>query len=222
MTRILGIETSTAAGSLALVEDGRLLREAEIDTRLDHSARLLPALDELLGRAGWTRGDLDAVAAGLGPGSFTGIRVGLAAGQGLALGWSIPLVGIGGFPALVRGSAFESGTVVPLLDGGRGRIYGGRYRKTGFRIEELVPPRLVGEGELEELVRGAGVVTPDGPRLRPRLEALEVRDWEESFPRAFLIAVLAGERLKIDPADRLHSAEPIYLSEYTCRNKAKG
>ncbi len=221
MARILGIETSTAAGSLALIEDGRPVREAEIDTRLNHSARLLPALDELLGRAGWSGGDLDAVAAGLGPGSFTGIRVGLAAGQGLALGWSIPLVGIGGLPALVRGSAFESGTVVPLLDGGRGRIYGGRYRKNGSRVEELVPPRVVGEGELEDLVRGAGVVTPDGPRLRPRLEALGVRDWEESFPRAFWIAVLAGESLETDSADRLHTAEPIYLSEYSYRGKGK-
>ncbi len=215
MSRIIGIETSTAAGSLALVEDGRPVREAEIDTRLDHSARLLPALDELLGRAGWRGDDLAAVAVGLGPGSFTGIRVGLAAGQGLALGWSIPLFGIGGFPALVRGSAFESGTVVPLLDGGRGRIYGGRYRKNGARLEELIPPRVVGEGDLEELIRGAGIVTPDGPGLRPRLEALGVMEWEESFPRAFWIAVLAGERLETGPADRLHTAEPIYLSEYT-------
>ncbi len=221
MSRIIGIETSTAAGSLALVEDGRLVREAEIDTRLDHSARLLPALDELLGRTGWTGDDLDAVAVGLGPGSFTGIRVGLAAGQGLALGWSIPLVGIGGFPALVRGSSLASGSVVPLLDGGRGRIYGGRYRKNGWRVEELVPPRPVGAGELEALVRGAGIVTPDGSRLRPRLEKLGVRDWEEAFPRAFWIAVLAGEKLETGPADRLPAAEPIYLSEYTCRHKAK-
>ncbi len=219
MARILGIETSTAAGSLALAEDGRLVLEAEIDTSLNHSARLLPVLDGLLKGAGWKVGDLAAVGVGLGPGSFTGIRVGLAAGQGLAFGCSIPLVGVGGFPALVRGSALKSGIVVPLLDGGRGRIYGGRYKKNGSGMEELVPPRVVGEGELADLARGGRIVTPDGDRLRPSLELLGIREWEESSPRAGAIALLAGERLQTDPADQLHTAEPIYLSELNFREK---
>jgi len=213
MGRVLGLETSTAAGSLALVEDGRTVGESEIDTRLDHSARLLPTLDKLLRWAGWEVADLDAVAVGLGPGSFTGIRVGLAAAQGLALGGSIPLFGVGSFPALVRGSVLDKGIVVPLLDAGRGRIYGGRYSRNGSGIEELLPPRVIGEDGLEELVRGAHIVTPDGPRFRPILEALGVREWEEGFPRARWIAGLAGERMEYDPTDELHTAEPIYLSE---------
>ncbi len=213
MTRVLGIETSTRAGSLALAEGGRLVREAEIDTRLNHSARLLPVLDELLHAAGWEVGDLGGVGVGLGPGSFTGIRVGLAAAQGLALAGLIPLVGVGSFPALVRGSAPKQGIVVPLLDGGRGRIYGGRYRKNGSAVEELNPPRVIGVGELEELVRGGHIVTPDLPRLRARLEALEFRDWEESVPRAREIALLAGEKMATAPGDELCLAEPVYLSE---------
>jgi len=212
MAKILGIETSTAAGTLALVEAGRAAGEAEIDTRLNHSARLLPALDELLRGAGWEIGDLDGVGAGLGPGSFTGIRVGLAAARGLALGGSIPLVGIGSIFALVRGSAAEEGIVIPLLDGGGGRIYGGCSRKTGFAVEELAPPRVIGEGELEDLARGGHIITPDGARLRPRLEELGIREWEDAFPRALEIALLTEEKMKNDPADQLQNADPIYLS----------
>lgn len=219
MARVLGIETSTSAGSLALAEAGRLIREAQIDTLLNHSARLLPVLDGLLKGAGWEVGDLDAVGVGLGPGSFTGIRVGLAAAQGLAFGGSIPLVGVGSFPALVRGCALERGIIVPLLDGGRGMIYGGRYEKKGLELMELVPPRVVGEGELEALLAGGHIVTPDGDRLRPRLEAIGVRGWEDAFPRALWIAVLAGERLQTGAVDQLHTAEPIYLSELNYSRK---
>jgi tRNA threonylcarbamoyladenosine biosynthesis protein TsaB len=219
MARILGIETSTAAGSLALAEDGRAVRQAQIDTRLNHSARLLPVLDELLRRTGWGIEELDGVGVGVGPGSFTGIRVGLAAGQGLAFGCSIPLVGIGSFPALVRGSALKRGIIVPLLDGGRGRIYGARYRKNGTAIEELVPPRVIREGELEDLVAGGHIVTPDGPRLRPRLETMRIKTWESAFPRALLIAILTGERLQTDATDQLHTVEPIYLTKLNFREK---
>ncbi|MDP8235610.1 MAG: tRNA (adenosine(37)-N6)-threonylcarbamoyltransferase complex dimerization subunit type 1 TsaB [Candidatus Erginobacter occultus] len=213
MARILGIETSTAAGSLALVEDGRRAGEAEIDTRLNHSACLLPVLDELLRRAGWEVSDLDGVGVGVGPGSFTGIRVGLAAGQGLALGAAIPLVGVGSFPALARSSAVGEGIVVALLDGGRGRIYGARYRKSGSSTEELVPPRVIAAEELAELVRGGRIITPDGLRLRARLEAIGIGEWEDAHPRALEIALLTGEKLKTDPTDQLYTAEPIYLSE---------
>jgi tRNA threonylcarbamoyladenosine biosynthesis protein TsaB len=219
MARILGIETSTAAGSLALVEDGRRIGEAEIDTRLNHSARLLPVLDELLRRAGWTVSDLGGVGVGVGPGSFTGIRVGLAAGQGLALGAAIPLVGVGSFPALVRSRSVGEGIVVALLDGGRGRIYGARYRKSGSLFKELLPPRVIAAEELADLVQGGRIITPDGLRLQSRLEAIGIRGWEEAYPRALEIAILAGEELKTDPTDQLYTAEPIYLSKLNYQSR---
>ncbi len=219
MNRILGIETSTAVGSLALVEEGRKVGEAEIDTRLNHSARLLPSLDDLLRRVGWKVSDLDGVGVGVGPGSFTGIRVGLAAAQGLALGASIPLVGIGSFPALARGSALKEGIVVTLLDGGRGRIYGARYRQNGAGIAELSPPRVIEEGKLTELVGDGWIITPDGIRLRDRLEEIGVREWEDSHPRALEIAFLAGEKLLTDPSDQLLAAEPLYLSRLNYARK---
>ncbi len=219
--KVLGIETSTAAGSLALVEDGGIKARATIDTHLSHSALLIPILDDLLDGAGWSVGDLEGIGAGLGPGSFTGIRVGLAAARGLACGCSIPLAGIGSFPAMVRGISLREGVVVALLDGGRGRIYGARYRKDGPAVEELIPPRVVQVREIEEFCRDALIVTPDRDRIPAFRDAAAGKiggaPWEKSFPRAEWIAILAEERLR--EGIETPPAEPIYLSEYWNKKK---
>lgn len=212
--KILGIETSTKMGSLVLVEDGSPVAGAEIDTRRKQSSRLIPVLDKLLRGAGWQIDELDGVGVGLGPGSFTGIRVGLAAGQGLAFGVSIPLVGIGSFPAMVRGSSAPDGPVTVLMAGGPKRIYGGGYRKSGDNIEEIIPPKVISSGELEEMCRGSWIVSPRGERWKKELEEGEITGGENSFPRARWIAILAEEKIKLSPVNEIETAAPIYLSQY--------
>ena len=212
--KILGIETSTKVGSLALVDNGELVAGDDIDTRLSHSSRLIPILDSILKKAGWGIGDLDGVGVGLGPGSFTGIRVGLAAGQGLAFGTAMPLAGIGSFQAMVRGSSVPDVIHVPLRDGGRGRIYGGRYRKTADIIEELIAPMIVPPGELEEFCRGGWIVSPQWEELMVRLKNTGIAGGENSFPRARWVAILTEEKLRVDPTTEIESASPIYLSAY--------
>jgi len=212
--KILGIETSGKIGSLALVEDGRIIADSTIDIALSHSSRLIPILDSILREAGWNIGDLDGVGVGLGPGSFTGIRVGLAAGQGIAFGTGIPLTGIGSFPAMVRGSSIPDGIHIPLRDGGRGRIYGGRYRKTSDTIEELIAPMIVPPEELEEFCRGGWIVSPRWEEFMVRLKNTGIAGGENSFPRARWVAILTEEKLRVDPITEIESASPIYLSQY--------
>jgi len=121
--KILGIETSTETGSLALLEGGETRARAEIDTHERHSARIIPILDRLLAEAGWTVDELEAVGAGLGPGSFTGIRVGLAVARGLSFALKIPLKGVSSFEALARGTEGEGriaagGSILPSMKNG--------------------------------------------------------------------------------------------------------
>jgi len=212
--KILGIETSVKIGSLALLDGEDLAARSDIDTEMNHSARLVPVLNQLLRIAGWKIGDLDGVGVGLGPGSFTGIRVGLAAGEGVAYGASIPLAGIGSFQAMVRGSSAPDGPVVTLLDGGRGRIYGAGYKKIGDDTEETVSPRLVSAGEIESLCRGAWIVTPRWREWKQESKGWEISGGENGFPRARWVAILAGEKLKKNPLGELETATPIYLSQY--------
>ena len=212
--KILGIETSTDVGSLALVEGKNVLARGDIDTHLRHSSRLIPLLDELLREAGWTAEELEGIGVGLGPGSFTGIRVGLAVGRGLAYGLKIPLAGAGSFAALARAVAAGNGRVVVISDARRGRLYGALYEKNGNLIRELKAPRLINNAEAIAWSGGASVVSPHWKRLRSVLPGVSGR---EVFPRAEWVARITEERLKNDSEVDPEELKPIYLSSYSSK-----
>jgi tRNA threonylcarbamoyladenosine biosynthesis protein TsaB len=118
--RTLVIETATAACSVALVEDGRVVDARHVVVGRGHAERLLPMIAELDrgGRA-------DAIRVDCGPGSFTGIRVGLAAAKGLGLGWGVPVAGFGALP-LVAVRAFadtDAATLAVVMEGGHGEVF---------------------------------------------------------------------------------------------------
>lgn len=143
MTRWIALDTSTWWGGVALLEeDGGEVREiAEVRffVRDSHAARLLGAVDAALAAAGWRREELDAFAAVRGPGSFTGVRVGLGLLAGLAVASGKPCVGVDALESLAE--AFGSATAerVPLLDASRGEVYGARYDASSS------PPRAMRE-----------------------------------------------------------------------------
>lgn len=156
---ILGLDTATLTLSLALVErdpDGRdrVLEERAFPPPTPHSSLLPAQIEALLGRAGHSLDDLDAIVVGLGPGSFTGLRIGLATARALAFARHIPLVGASSLEAMARAAAqegnLEAGALlVPLFDARKGEVYGGFFRVTDHGmasdlLEFVMPPeRLV-------------------------------------------------------------------------------
>ena len=141
---VLGIDTSTRAGSVAVVEGERLLGAVDVAGALDHSRRLLPAVDLLLAGLGLGPGDLGGIAVTRGPGSFTGVRVGLATARGLARSAGVPSVGISTLEALAASiDPPPSGTwVCPWVDAGRGEIYAAAYDPSDRRDLERVGPSV--------------------------------------------------------------------------------
>lgn len=212
---LLGIETSTEVGSLALLQGGEVRASEKIDTYLSHSAHLLSRLDSLLRRVGVRVNDLEGIGVGLGPGSFTGLRVGLAAGKGLAYALKIPLAGVSSFAALAQQFIEPGGTVAVISDARRGRLYGALYRREGGELRDLKPPAIISYDEIVKFASGALIVSPHWDRLRPRWEEEggELRG-KQAFPRAEEVAALAEEKLKKNPAGEISSAAPIYLSTY--------
>lgn len=101
--RVLAIETSSVRGSVALVEDDQIVASAHHEEASRHGERLLPLIDEALAASGWSRSSIDRLGVGVGPGSFTGLRVGIALATGLALGLGVPLVGVGSLRAIAAG-----------------------------------------------------------------------------------------------------------------------
>ena len=132
--RVLAVETSTLAGGVAILDGDRVVGEYLLDVRVTHSERLMVAIDRVLGDASVAIGDLDGVAVAVGPGSFTGLRIGLGTVKGLVFGRSIPVAGVPTLDAMAAGIPFSGLPVVPVLTARRNEVYTSRYRWDGARM----------------------------------------------------------------------------------------
>lgn len=146
--RILALETSAKAVSAAVSEDGRILASGYLDTGLTHSRTLMPVVEALLKNAGLTVRDCDAMAAAVGPGSFTGIRIGVAAAKGLAFAADKPVVGVSTLAAMARNVAFSDGLVVCAMDARRRQVYNALFQAREGRLTRLTEDRAI---SLEDL-----------------------------------------------------------------------
>lgn len=149
--RVLAFETSTRRGSCALWEGDRLVKEACHEVPNAHGEQLPRLLEACIVETGWSRSSLDRIAVGIGPGSFTGLRVGIALAQGIALGLTRPLVGIGSLEALAWAGAGE--LRVALIDARRGELFVQIYGRDDAPLSEaLALPREEVVGWLAERV----------------------------------------------------------------------
>lgn len=166
--KILALETSAKAVSAAVTEDGRVLCSGYQDTGLTHSRTLMPIVEGILKNTGLTMADIDAVAAAVGPGSFTGIRIGVAAAKGLAFAADKPVVGVSTLSAMARNAAFAGGLVVCAMDARRSQVYNALFDAEDGALTRLTPDRAIGLAELAEELRGdprPKTLVGDGARL---------------------------------------------------------
>ncbi|ANM32462.1 hypothetical protein ABI59_23905 [Acidobacteria bacterium Mor1] len=145
--RVVGIDTSSWWGSLALVEaeEGEPLRtvaDVGLAVRKSHTSHLLALLETLLEHAGWSKSSIDGYAASRGPGSFTGVRVGLGTVRGLALAADRPALGVVTLEAMAESMGPAEIDRVPMLDAGRGEVYFGRYDAASCPPREIEPPTV--------------------------------------------------------------------------------
>jgi tRNA threonylcarbamoyladenosine biosynthesis protein TsaB len=126
--KYLTIDTTTKATAVSLAEDGCLIAEGFLHTSKTHSERLIPMLDQLLVAASWKMQELEMIGVVRGPGSFTGIRIGIATAQGLAQVLKIPLLGVLSLDTLAWAGLGRSEDIVPILDARKNEWYTARYR----------------------------------------------------------------------------------------------
>ena len=165
---ILAFETSAKAASAALLQDGTLLGEHYCNTGLTHSQTLLPMAQEVLSACGKTVEQLDAVAVAAGPGSFTGVRIGVAAAKGLAWGREIPCYGVSTLEAMALSLGVWEGTVCCVMDARRNQVYNALFQAREGKLTRLTEDRAIALADLElELARFGGPVflTGDGSVL---------------------------------------------------------
>lgn len=140
--KTLSIDTSSPRGSVALLHGPEVIAELRILSQETHSARLLSAVDYLLKSVGWTLQSLDLIAAGIGPGSFTGIRIGVSTALGLAQSLSCDFAGISGLDALAHEFPCPAGRVGIIMDAQRSQVYYAEYHVVRGKLRIAGKPAL--------------------------------------------------------------------------------
>jgi tRNA threonylcarbamoyladenosine biosynthesis protein TsaB len=148
----LSIDTASEVSSVALSREGALEAEITWRCRRNHTRELLPAIERLLGQSGASKGDLTAVFVCLGPGMYTGLRVGVSTAQGLAYALKLPVVGVGRLELDAYGQAAFPGRIVAVHRAGRGELAWAAYRSRPWR--ELTAPRLDWPADVVGKARG--------------------------------------------------------------------
>ncbi len=225
MTRILAIDTATEACSAALWQDGELLSRYQVAPR-GHTDLILPMVAELLAEAELSLGQLDALAFGRGPGSFTGVRITLGIAQGLAFGADLPLLGVSNLQALAQGAHRACGgeRVLAAIDARMGEIYVGGYRleqglMVGTDEEQVLAPAqfLATASDHWQWGVGTGFVTYAElmARVDGRCESVPFPEARDLLPQA---AHLWHQGLGVSAAD----ARPVYLRDKVTWQKLPG
>ncbi|MBN2195817.1 MAG: tRNA (adenosine(37)-N6)-threonylcarbamoyltransferase complex dimerization subunit type 1 TsaB [Polyangiaceae bacterium] len=207
---------------MALAEDGRLVCRRAHEEPNAHAERLLALIEELMGEAGWTAASVERVGVGIGPGSFTGVRVGMALAQGIALGLGVPVVGVPSLAAMARAVPPDiAGRRLACLDARRGEIFIGLFESTltsprppGVLPRDDLPTlveKLLSDGPLVvvgEVASELGILPPLPQAAKPPARLLRYDAEDAELPDARWIADLAA----IDPAMET-AAEPLYVRE---------
>ena len=152
--KILALETSAKAVSAAITEDGRVLASGYQDTGLTHSRTLMPIVEHLFQNTGLSLESVDAIAVAVGPGSFTGIRIGVSSAKGLAFALDKPAVGVSTLAAMARNAAFAGGLIVCAMDARRQQVYNALFAGEDGVLTRLTPDRAVSLADLAEELRG--------------------------------------------------------------------
>lgn len=215
--RVLAIETSTEIASVAVMIDGRVTAERASEARARHGETLLPLLAEALAESGIAKADVDLVAVGLGPGSFTGTRVGVAIAKGLALGLDRPLVGVVSLLAMSRD--VPGRWLAPAIDAYKGEVYVALFEREGNALVERVAPfhdlperaaariRAAHAGELVSF----GTAIARHPAFSEALGAMLVDSHD--VPTASAVAREGLARFVAHGPDDRASLEPAYVRD---------
>lgn len=166
--KILSLETSAKAVSAAVSEEGRVLAYAYQNVGLTHSVTLMPMVDAMLQNAGMTPADMDCIAVACGPGSFTGLRIGVSAAKGLAWALEKPCCAVSTLEAMAYNAALHTGTVVCAMDARRSQIYNAVFHCRDGVLTRRTPDRAIGLSELAEELKNdenPKIIVGDGATL---------------------------------------------------------
>ncbi len=176
--KVLALESSATACSVALCENERLIAQTFQNSGLTHSRTLMPMAENLLAACGHRGEDVDVVAVAAGPGSFTGLRIGAATAKGLGWAWEKPCAACSTLESMAWNLAHTEGIVVAAMDARRNQIYNAVFRAEGGTLLRLCPDRAISLSEVEAELKnlpGKKILVGDGAQLC-------YNEWQERVP----------------------------------------
>lgn len=229
-TRILAIDTATEACSVALWNNGEKHALFEICPR-EHTQRILPMVQQILAESGVSLNQLDALAFGRGPGSFTGVRIGIGIAQGLAMGADLPMIGVSTLATMAQGAFRQMGAtqVLAAIDARMGEVYWGQYQRqndgvwVGETTEAVFTPERAQQnvmalaGEWASVGTGWGTY-PDMAAATP----IMLVDGQITLPQAEDMLPLALVDFALGKMTAVENAQPTYLRNEVTWKKLPG
>ena len=214
---ILALDSSASPASAALLEDGKILSEFYINTKQTHSQTLMPMAEAVLRLSAKTLDDVDCLAVSAGPGSFTGVRIGVSCVKGLAMARNIPCAGVSTLRAMAENARGMDGVVCAVMDARCGQVYNALFRVENGEIERLCADRALPISELYAECKAYGdklLLVGDGAALcHKTFSAFGARllQPQQQFQRASGVAIAAQEQLCAGQTVTPDALMPIYL-----------
>lgn len=214
---ILGIETSTMTGSVAILKEDRVLAEYTLHTPQTHTERLLHTIHQTLQAVSLSVRDLDGIAVSAGPGSFTGLRIGVTTAKSIAYSIRKPVAAIPSLDALASQYLFCNTLICPMIDARKKEVYAAFYRNSGAQVQRLSEYAVVQPEDFVREITEPALFLGDGVfPYRPVIERLLgeqaiFADPVHLLPRGSCIAKLGYDRFKRGEQDDCFALTPVYL-----------
>jgi tRNA threonylcarbamoyladenosine biosynthesis protein TsaB len=215
---VLGIDTAGPASGVALVAAGEVVASLAVRQTSVFARPLLRSIDRLLEWTGYTLAELGGIAVNVGPGAFTGVRVGLATAQGLAMASGKPLVGCSAFEALVACAAEWEGAICPVLDARKGEVYAALYQQHAHQHHQVWPGMVVTPEDLCPLIEERTLFLGSGTKVYGAVftaalgeRAVCVNLSVEELGIAVSVARVGQARLEGTAAGELTPPAPLYI-----------
>ena len=216
---ILALETSSMVSSVAVASEQKLLAELTVQTKLTHSETLLPHIEQVLQMAGVKKEELQGIAVSIGPGSFTGLRIGLATAKSIAYALQLPLLGISTLEALAWHYPVPGIYTAALLDAQKGNAYAALYAWEHGTIVGKEPVTVASFAEVLEhcaalerpVVLVGDIVQKKAAKLQELPENVILAPAHMIMPRAANVAQAALRRLAAGESDHVMDLEPVYI-----------
>ena len=216
---ILAFETSAKAASVALLEGDKLLSESYQNTGMTHSQMLMVMAEDMLKQCGKTAKDVDAVAVAEGPGSFTGVRIGVAAAKGFAWGREIPCYGVSTLEAMAQSLGIYDGFICPVMDARRSQVYNALFEADRDEITRIREDRAISLDDLAEDVKKLEkpvFLVGDGSilcynTLLERVPSLVLQPEHRMHQRAVGVGIIAARQIRAGISGDAAALTPNYL-----------